>query len=212
MSSSRARVRAAVAVLSLAFAVFAPGCFSSADTVEPGSTSGGSSGDSTSASTVGTDTSESTTVESTSAASSGPSSGPSTSGSSTGSEMDCTETADPGGNFLIVHCDLWRTWDEAENYCQSLGGRLPSIHFANENDFLRGLVVGGTHPWIGLNDQAVEGEFVWSDGSPSNYLNWEAGQPDDAEMGEDCAVLENTGFWLDTACLENNPILCKIPL
>ena len=28
--------------------------------------------------------------------------------------------------------------------------------------------------------------FVWSDGSPVNFINWSAGQPDDYFGGEDC--------------------------
>lgn len=33
--------------------------------------------------------------------------------------------------------------------------------------------------WIGMNDEAIEGDFVWSDGSPVNFLHFNPGEPND---------------------------------
>lgn len=38
----------------------------------------------------------------------------------------------------------------------------------------------GEYYWIGLDDRAVEGTFVWNDGSVVGFTNWSSGQPDDA--------------------------------
>ena len=43
--------------------------------------------------------------------------------------------------------------------------------------------------WIGLHQISVTNGFVWSDGSPLNFINWSGGQPDDYFGGEDCVEI-----------------------
>ena len=31
--------------------------------------------------------------------------------------------------------------------------------------------------WIGLTDEGLEGTFRWQDNSPTNFLNWNSGEP-----------------------------------
>jgi hypothetical protein len=33
--------------------------------------------------------------------------------------------------------------------------------------------------WIGMNDEAIEGDFVWSDNTPVNFLHFNPGEPND---------------------------------
>ncbi|MFN8777749.1 MAG: HYR domain-containing protein, partial [Flavobacteriales bacterium] len=68
------------------------------------------------------------------------------------------------------------TWPVANAAAIALGGHLVAIGSAAENAFLSGI---GRH-WTGLNDQAVEGTWVWSNGEPVTYLNWAGGQPDNS--------------------------------
>jgi uncharacterized delta-60 repeat protein/uncharacterized repeat protein (TIGR01451 family) len=73
------------------------------------------------------------------------------------------------------------TWKQAEQWARALGGHLVTINDAGENAFV--LDTFGTyqgiprHFWIGLNDEAAEGTFVWSSGEPATYLNWAPGEP-----------------------------------
>ena len=79
--------------------------------------------------------------------------------------------------------------DVAADSCQETydGGDLASIHSEDENrEALRACievaadgdaelqtgVALGHFCWIGFNDAAREGTFVWSDGSESDYTNW----------------------------------------
>ncbi len=61
-----------------------------------------------------------------------------------------------------------------------------------------------TSTWIGANDQANEGTFVWADGPEAGqnvsgiYTNWAAGEPNNSGGVEDCVVINlNSGQWSD---------------
>ena len=56
--------------------------------------------------------------------------------------------------------------------------------------------------WIGANDLAVEGKFVWAGtGQPVSYTFWGGANPDNWEE-EDCVQLmpSNNGRWNDISC------------
>jgi uncharacterized delta-60 repeat protein/uncharacterized repeat protein (TIGR01451 family) len=73
------------------------------------------------------------------------------------------------------------TWKQAEQWARGLGGHLVTINDAAEDTFVFDTFAGyGGIPrqlWIGLNDEAIEGTFVWSSGEPVTYLNWTPGEP-----------------------------------
>lgn len=69
-------------------------------------------------------------------------------------------------------------WNQLRAFALSMGGDLASIENAAENTWVRANVVGNnSKPYIGLNDAAVEGTLVWSNGSSSTYRNWRPGEP-----------------------------------
>ncbi|XP_072175218.1 echinoidin-like [Diadema setosum] len=115
------------------------------------------------------------------------------------------------------------TWEEAERQCQSFTkpcwdegattgqlGHLVSIHSQEEMDFLITLFDSIRNKrfsskylaWIGLNDKANEGSFVWSDGSDFNYTFWSADQPNNYNDAQDCVNfgLEFDFMWNDSGC------------
>ena len=74
------------------------------------------------------------------------------------------------------------TWTEAQNAAVLLGGNLATVDDQSENDWIMNNLsnfAGVDYDiWIGANDVALEGTFVWADGSPLVYSNWAPGQPD----------------------------------
>ena len=70
------------------------------------------------------------------------------------------------------------TWDDALTAATGMGAgwNLASITSGGENTFLIGLLgpaVGErNHVWIGGNDVAVEGTYVWSNGDAFGYSDW----------------------------------------
>lgn len=100
-------------------------------------------------------------------------------------------------------------WLGAAAACADRGAFLASVRDDFEGDMFHGLqpMGGGNYLpdfWIGLNDRAVEGDFVWEDGTPAGYTRWYAGEPN--QMGEeDCTQVRSNGTWNDMACEDTRP-------
>ncbi|MFO0856855.1 MAG: C-type lectin domain-containing protein [Phycisphaerales bacterium] len=89
------------------------------------------------------------------------------------------------------------TWTQMRNYARNMGGDLVTINDAAEQTWLVANVLQPNAKYfIGLSDAAVEGTFVWSDGSPSTYRNFAANTGDNSQ-GSDYALIAtgNSGLW-----------------
>ncbi|MFH1434580.1 MAG: fibrinogen-like YCDxxxxGGGW domain-containing protein [Pseudomonadota bacterium] len=89
-------------------------------------------------------------------------------------------------------------WLAARDACVSWGGHLVTIANAVENEFVRAnfAAVTGDAPWIGFNDIAVEGTFVWVTGEPVTYTSWNGGEPNNVS-DEDYVHMYSNGMWND---------------
>lgn len=79
-------------------------------------------------------------------------------------------------------------WQPASTYARSLGGYLVTINDVFEQAYLTAQygVVPFAYPcWIGLNDAASEGTFVWDSGEPVSFTNFCAGEPNNYLGNED---------------------------
>ncbi|XP_037642855.1 macrophage mannose receptor 1b isoform X1 [Sebastes umbrosus] len=104
-----------------------------------------------------------------------------------------------------------KTWFEARDYCRAIGGDLLSIHSSPE------LFIGRRHgrAWIGLRSPDPTTGYVWSDGSPVNFLHWQEGEPNNHNNDESCAEFrmynaDEAGSWNDANCEGYNDWLCQI--
>jgi len=100
---------------------------------------------------------------------------------------------------------------EANHRCQLVGAHLTSVHSDEENAFLQAHVLATVPrpPWIGLM-KTQQGGFSWMDGSSSGYFNWEVGEPNDINNGEDCVEMYvSNGKWNDKNCETRNGYICR---
>lgn len=86
------------------------------------------------------------------------------------------------------------TWADAEAYGVRVGGHLVTVDNEEEQLWLTETFPDGWQ-WIGLNDRAREGVWVWSSGKRVTYTAWQENEPDDWKgfdpLGEDAAVLNS---------------------
>lgn len=100
-----------------------------------------------------------------------------------------------GSEYAVTSFGLWT---DAEAEAISNGGNLVSIGSEAEEAFLTSTFGSDFLFWIGFTDEAMEGTWVWTDGSPVTYTNWAFGEPNDFDIGEDHAVMNWVGVqWND---------------
>nr|XP_015210001.1 PREDICTED: macrophage mannose receptor 1 [Lepisosteus oculatus] len=116
-----------------------------------------------------------------------------------------------------------KTWQDARNYCISVGGNLVSITNEKQQVFLTTKLQEMTADvWIGLNDINAEMRFLWTDGKGVYYTNWAKGNPVSVPDGRylhsdeefDCVVLVSSsptmsGQWKVEDCLLSRPFICQ---
>ena len=92
---------------------------------------------------------------------------------------------------------------QAEARCVNHGAHLATINSASQNAAVFALITNEGNPYIGLTDATSEGDWVWTDGSPVVYTNWQSGEPNNYADNEDCAAFHyysSDGMWNDVSC------------
>jgi hypothetical protein len=115
---------------------------------------------------------------------------------------DMHATAPDGSCLMLVLAP--QSFASARLTCAGLGAHLailttPALDTAAE------ALVGTVDTFIGLSDEVTEGSFVWVDGTPLGFSNWELGEPNDGNGGtpEDCAIIAGARpekKWDDRPC------------
>jgi hypothetical protein len=114
-----------------------------------------------------------------------------------------------GHDYLFVEDGM--SWADAEAYAVSLGGHLVTVNDAAENDWL--IATLGTEYYIGMNDRAIEGTWVWASGEPVTFTGWFDGEPNDYQ-GQDAAVIWNKPpvGWDDVSDSWNQFVVEVVPI
>ena len=131
--------------------------------------------------------------------------------------IDCEGAFVDGAYFNLCAADVG--WYDAQNECIAAGYLdLASITTATQQAGVEARASSLTPPydhfWIGLNDQSVEGTFVWADGDPFGWDNWLPGEPNSGTLAEDCVHMwrmgspTTAGYWNDNECHLQNSYIC----
>ncbi|XP_025095058.1 low affinity immunoglobulin epsilon Fc receptor-like [Pomacea canaliculata] len=134
------------------------------------------------------------------------------------SEQQCPRSWTQFEESCYIMPDQAVTWLEAKELCLEIGGHMVEVDSADENNFLLSIIKnhGATSSWIGLEDFAEEGHFVWSSSQrvPS-YTNWAPHVPDDINGNQDCGWITNhpawwaAGLWDDGYCTDKFNVICE---
>ena len=106
---------------------------------------------------------------------------------STAARTPQEQKAEFQGHFYQIFSGICETWEEAQAYCESVGGHLATITSEEENGFLYRFLVesGYESAYFGLSDHVIEGEWVWVTGETVDYINWHPGEPNKENSNED---------------------------
>ena len=83
------------------------------------------------------------------------------------------------GHHYYVFNNVVDTWEEAQRYCQNLGGHLATISGAAENRNVYDMMIscGYRNAYFGLTNLYEHGRWFWVNGERATYMNWSAGEP-----------------------------------
>ncbi|AKT39679.1 C-type lectin domain-containing protein [Chondromyces crocatus] len=128
-------------------------------------------------------------------------------------EMACSDVKEFDGHDYVF-CNHAKSWDAATAYCDKFNMNLVTINTINEEGWLHAManMFSTQKWWIGYNDQAVEGSWVWQSGESSNYVNWAPGEPNNAGGNEGCAQLNRfypDHGWNDEPCNLHYRFICE---
>ncbi|XP_035686749.1 uncharacterized protein LOC118422970 [Branchiostoma floridae] len=111
-----------------------------------------------------------------------------------------------------------KTYDAAKQTCAADGGHLVDIETEAVYIFLLGMIRDVDvikDYWIGLNDQADEQRWTWSDGKllkDGGFTKWAPGEPNNNEGIQDCGQLwaYKNFQWDDDRCSYKKYFICQI--
>jgi hypothetical protein len=114
-------------------------------------------------------------------------------------------------DHAYAYCPGPVDWATSRTTCMGFGGDLVKIDDQAEQDFLLAQPLPAVPVvFIGLSDEAVEGTFVWVDGTAPGFTAWGEGEPNNALDGEDCGQLGVPGgTWNDIACATAGAFVCE---
>ena len=110
--------------------------------------------------------------------------------------------------YLIEPRYIWgedATWDNAENYCNDLGGHLASAETYEETRNILELAQG-FGVWLG--GRKVRDTWRWSNGEKMTNKTWSPNARE--ELLDQCSCMQN-GFWYKLNCGIIYPSICSFP-
>jgi hypothetical protein len=109
-------------------------------------------------------------------------------------------------NGHTYHLLAGGSWNAAQATAVALGGNLATVNDQAEHDWINAQWHNwqgvDRDLWIGLTDEAQEGLFVWVDGTPVTYTNWDLNEPSNANGVEHYTSMRKNNplaFWNDLA-------------
>ncbi len=118
------------------------------------------------------------------------------------------------GGSVYMYCTTAATWTVGETACLSYDYDFLAVSDAAENAEINAqafLRYGGKW-WMGYNDVATEGTWVWANGDTATYTNWASGEPNNSGSNEDCAQLGRyypATTWNDEPCTASFRYICE---
>ena len=133
----------------------------------------------------------------------------------TGSDIPVDSALSADGSRYELY-DIALSWEEAEAFCESMGGHLATISSPQENDTVLSLIDGRTsYSWIGAKYDETRRAWSWITGETFDFSNWAKGEPSNKDGASsvsepyamiyplDYGTATNKGRWNDIVGVDN---------
>ncbi|XP_043407079.1 mannose-binding protein [Chelonia mydas] len=101
------------------------------------------------------------------------------------------------------------SFENGKSLCAKAGGALACPRNQAENTALQEIVKASEQTYLGISDVQTEGKFVYLNGEPVTYTNWNTGEPNN-NGNEDCVAMYDNGKWNDLDCSNSKvSIICE---
>ncbi|XP_007942212.1 mannose-binding protein C [Orycteropus afer afer] len=101
------------------------------------------------------------------------------------------------------------TFKRVKALCAKYQATVATPMNAEENTAIQ--KVAKEETFLGITDEATEGQFVDLTGKRLTYVNWNSGEPNDSDSAEDCVILLKDGKWNDISCSSSFVAVCEFP-
>jgi len=114
------------------------------------------------------------------------------------------------GRSCYLDANQKGTFYDAKKVCQSKGAHMVSIHDLAENRLFAQMAKEKKRfLWLGLTDEKVEGDWVWTDGSKTTFKGF-TGSEGVRNYQENCALMDWYEVkWQDWPCDTKHYIFCE---
>uniref|UniRef100_A0A8D2FIQ2 Mannose-binding protein C n=1 Tax=Theropithecus gelada TaxID=9565 RepID=A0A8D2FIQ2_THEGE len=113
------------------------------------------------------------------------------------------------GKKLFVTNGERMPFSEVKALCAGLQATVAAPKNAEENKAIQD--VAKDTAFLGITDEATEGQFMYVTGGRLTYSNWKKDEPNDHGSGEDCVILLSNGLWNDISCTFSFIAVCEFP-
>ena len=126
-------------------------------------------------------------------------------------------------NTYVQVFDCGMTFDQADAYCQSLGGHLAEGTTADVNSMIKDLLSDGSRDLYWLSGNYINGKLSWLSGEQSSFTSWGKDQPSKDKNNDSVAIVNKNvgsieqGKWIninrsgktDSKTVENLGFVCE---
>uniref|UniRef100_A0A8C6TH94 C-type lectin domain-containing protein n=1 Tax=Neogobius melanostomus TaxID=47308 RepID=A0A8C6TH94_9GOBI len=98
-----------------------------------------------------------------------------------------------------------KSWEDARSYCRQHYTNLAMIEDESENTAVASVLVSNQWAWMGL----YRWPWRWSDGSDSQFTNWQSGEPNNVGGAQHCVLEFNSRQWNDRSCSDKHKFICQ---
>jgi cysteine-rich repeat protein len=116
---------------------------------------------------------------------------------------------DPVSKHCYRKLGTMKTWADSEADCVAWWGHLAALSSSEEVALIEAAAEGWV--WVGGTDQAIEGQFEWTNGEPFSFEPWGSSAPNLIPgNADDCTYFRGEGELLDDVnCSDDHSGLCE---